>query len=80
MKTCKTCKHWDTVSVGDRDRVSYGSYSPKRYCRLLSDFSDDTDIINEANGVEAAAQGVGGAAITTGPDFGCIHWSVSQVS
>lgn len=70
MNTCKDCIHWDTLSVAARDQVSFDGYEPKRYCLLLCMGSE----LEAACGLEAAAQGIGGADITTGPDFGCIHF------
>lgn len=70
--TCETCKHWDDKTVGKRDRVTYDEYAPRRYCWLLSG-EESKDSVTEQNDAMAAALGVGGANIATGPKFGCIH-------
>lgn len=72
MKTCKTCKYWSEKTVADHDKVSYNSYGVRHYCWLLSD-DDDSISLSHQNDAEAVAHGIGGAAIATGPDFGCIH-------
>lgn len=74
MNTCKTCAYWDPKTVAQRDHVRHDGYAPKRYCYLLGDGNS----LRPEQDVEAAAQGVGGAAITTGPDFGCIHWKEKE--
>ncbi len=68
MNTCDTCEHWDDKTVGERDEVRHDGYAPKRYCMMIGSGN-----LPDENSVEAAAQGIGGAALTTGPKFGCIH-------
>lgn len=77
MNTCKTCRHWSEKTVADNDEVTYDSYSSRHYCWLLSDRDKENEgiKIDSSNDAEAAAHGIGGAAICTGEDFGCIHHS-----
>jgi len=56
------------MSPEKRDKVVGNAYFPKRYCHNLEGKMDD-----ESDGLEAAARGIGGARIVTGPKFGCVH-------
>lgn len=72
-KTCDTCLHWSTKTVLEQDGGTCDSYKQRHYCDLLSDKLHLGANIDHANDAEAAAHGVGGAAIATGPKFGCLH-------
>lgn len=74
MKACKTCKYWSEKTVGQDDDIENDSYGERHYCNLLSDKSYEGYEISHKNDAEAAAHGIGGAKIATGPEFGCIHW------
>lgn len=73
MNLCKTCKHWDEKTVEERDEVEDVTYGGRHYCFLLSDKDNEGFECNSDNDIEAAAHGIGGASITSGPNFGCIH-------
>lgn len=68
---CKDCQHWGKETVAQTDNVSFNTYGIRHYCHLLSS-NDDT--VSDDNDAESVAHGVGGAAIATGPNFGCIHF------
>lgn len=73
MNTCRSCKHWSQQTIEEEDEVLSQSYGDRHYCWLLSHKTNEGREISEENDAEAAAHGIGGANITTGPNFGCIH-------
>ena len=61
--------------MGEQDQVRCDTYGVRHYCGLLSsDKLDEGSGVTEVNDAESVAHGVGGAAIATGPDFGCVHF------
>lgn len=78
MQRCKTCKHWDPLAVGERDQVYRDAYAPNHYCRLLSNGSNEGDTLGDDNDLLPAAKGIGGVAVTTGPEFGCVHYHLKE--
>jgi len=61
MNRCKTCIHWD---------MSYGSaHRCQCLCAKMYDDHNGNDRDGLTGGEPAECD-----CITTGPDFGCIHW------
>jgi hypothetical protein len=74
MKTCKTCKHWDSNQPSDHD-IYHGNHFPCMHPKALGSLLRTDDGCH--GGMPSDFDG-SFDCVYTGPDFGCIHHETNE--